>query len=164
MIFGYKAIAGFLESGEEVEFVQFKNNLELAVKTIYTEYGSVRISEFNLPPRFQQICFVDMNYPFTKEEELELKSKDLTAYDTLKEAQKGRVDTDGNLIKGYEAVDQNVFLKPQAAVPIKVYLISIYNEKEDKQEGFICPPLNKGSFSLVLEGKGDHTELSLNHP
>lgn len=160
MIFGYKAISGFLESGEEVEFVQFKNDLELAVKTIYTEYGSVRVKEFDLPARFEQVCFVDLNY-FLEEHPDELQklcAKDLAACDSVKEARSGV--NEGRCETGYECVDQNVFLKPQATVPIKVYLISIYNEKESKQEGYICPPLNKGSFSLVLEGKGDHTELS----
>ncbi len=159
MIFGYQAISGFLESGEEVEFVQFKNNLELAVKTIYTEYNSVRIKDFDLPARFEQICFLDLNY-FVEEhpDELqELCSKDLAACEIVEEAKSGV--NEGRCETGYECVDQNVFLKPQATVPIKVYLISILDEKEEPA-GFICPPINAGSFSLVLEGKGDHTELS----
>ncbi len=160
MIFGYQAISGFLESGEEVEFIQFKNGLELAVKTIYTEYGSVRVKDFDLPAKFNQICFVDLDY-FLEEhpDELqELCAKDLAACELVKEARLGV--SEGRCATGYECVDQNVFLKPQAAVPIKVYLISIYDETEGKSKGFICPPLNKGSFSLVLEGKGYHTELS----
>ena len=42
MIFGYKAINQFLEKGQQVEFVQFKTELESSVKNIYSEYGSVR--------------------------------------------------------------------------------------------------------------------------
>jgi len=38
LIFGYRAIAGFLNSGEEVAFVQFKTSLESSIKKIYTEF------------------------------------------------------------------------------------------------------------------------------
>jgi len=159
MIFGYKAISGFLESGEEVEFVQFKNNLEGDIKTIYTEYNSVRIKEFDLPAKFQQVCFVDMDYSWEDhpDELQQLCATDLAACELVEEARLGL--SEGRCETGYGCVDQNVFLKPQAAVPIKVYLISILGDDEEPG-GFICPPINAGSFSLVLEGKGDHTELS----
>ena len=35
LMFGYRAIAGFLKSGEDVAFVQFKTGLESSVKKIY---------------------------------------------------------------------------------------------------------------------------------
>jgi len=65
MIFGYKAINDFLVSGEEVEFVQFKNSLESSISKIYTEYGAVRIQNFYVPGKYDQVCFVDFNVLYT---------------------------------------------------------------------------------------------------
>ena len=48
MIFGYKAISGFVSTGEDVAFVQFKTDLENSVRKIYTEYGAVRIESFSV--------------------------------------------------------------------------------------------------------------------
>lgn len=149
MIFGYKAITGFLQSGEEVAFVQFKTNLESSVKQIYTEYGSVRVKEFTTPTNYYQICFVDMDHnPSDKElEELcQYSQAACTVWETS---------------SGYDSVDENVFLKPTAPVKIKVYDISI-----DLEEGrnFLCTPIKQGYFTIVLEGKGDRTELSSGPP
>src|SRR3989338_11271953 len=86
MIFGYKAISGFISSGEDVAFVQFKTDLESSIKKIYTEYGAVRVEEFHTPLTYTQICFVNMD--FTDETEMEnLKELSPAAYDAWKTAQ-----------------------------------------------------------------------------
>jgi hypothetical protein len=151
MIFGYKTVSDFIDSGNEVAFVQFKTDLEKTVKKIYTEYGSIRIENYNIPGNFEQICFVDMDYNYDGEELQELCDFDQAACDIWEQAKK-----EG----GYGSVDQNVFLKPQAKVPIKVYEISVYDEKIGENIGFLCEKIHGGTFSVVLEGKGDKTEVS----
>ncbi len=158
MIFGYQAITGFLESGEEVAFVQFKTDLEKSVKKIYTEYGSVRIEKFHPPADFEKICFVNMDYDFSPEEKKKLCTENAVACDVLEEVESGIAE--GRCLTGYGCVEKNVFLKPQTPVPIKVYQISISDSEGEEQFGFICEDIVQGSFSIVLEGKGDHTELS----
>ncbi len=145
MIFGYRAVAGFLKSGEEVAFVQFKTGLESSIKQIYTEYGSVRVKTFQTPAEYQQICFVDLDAKYDPE----LCKQDAAACSVWKDA------------SGYDSVDENVFLKPTAPVKIKVHRISI-----DPAEGrdFLCAPIKGGLFTIVLEGKGDRTELSSGQP
>src|SRR3989338_2314117 len=64
LIFGYKAITGFIQSGESVAFVQFKTGLESSVKKIYTEFGSVRVERYSTPLGYSQICFVDLDKPY----------------------------------------------------------------------------------------------------
>ncbi len=153
MIFGYKAISGFLDSGEQVEFVQFKTGLEKSVKQIYTEYGSVRIKDFNLPVKFEQVCFVDMDYPpagINKEMD-ELCAEDAFACDMWEQARdKG----------GYGSVDANVFLKPSAGVPIKVFKISVVDLETEQSVGYYCTDIKGGQFTIMIEGKGDRTEIS----
>ncbi|MBU0470168.1 MAG: hypothetical protein KKA62_01345 [Nanoarchaeota archaeon] len=141
MIFGYKAITGFLKSGEDVAFVQFKTSLETSIRKIYTEYGSVRVSKFTLPSIYEQVCFVNLDAAYDPE----LCKFDQAACSVWEDA------------KGYDSVDENVFMKPTAPVKIKVHQIGI-----DPDEGtdFLCVPVRQGFFNLVLEGKGDRTELS----
>jgi hypothetical protein len=141
MIFGYKAITGFLNSGEDVAFVQFKTKLESSIKRLYTEYGSVRLQDYNLPAKYNQICFVDLDKPFDEK---------LCNFDQI--ACSAWEDSDG-----YDTVDENVFLKPTAPVKIKVHKISV-----DPEEGqnFLCIPVQQGFFKIILEGKGDRTELT----
>ena len=67
MIFGYNAISGFLKSGEDVAFVQFKTDLESSIKKIYTEFGSVRVEKFTLPAKYTQVCFVDLDAEYDDE-------------------------------------------------------------------------------------------------
>ncbi len=154
MVFGYRTISDFLHKGEQVEFVQFKTSLESSIKRIYTEFGSVRITEYHPPVAFSKICFVDLDTEPTDAEFQALCGEDQVACEVWKEAWR-RDDK-----KGYEAVDENVFIQPvqEGGVQIKVYKIRIGDEEE--QRGFLCEGIINGFFSLRLEGKGDHTEIS----
>lgn len=159
MIFGYKAVQDFLQSGEQVAFVQFKTSLESSIKKIYTEYGSVRVERFTLPAEFSQICFVDMDAEYNKA----LCQYDQVACSVWEDA--SSLTGPDNEKGGYDAVDENIFLQPVVPnIPkIKSYKISVSKEYGSKkgEEGFICIPVKKGVFSVVMEGKGDRTELSL---
>lgn len=157
MIFGYRTISQFLESGEKVEFVQFKNDLENSIKKVYTEYGAIRIETYYLPAKYQQICFVDLDYPIDDDEVQKLCGQDEIACSVWEEflSQPEKEKT------GYSFADENVFLNPGSDVKLKTYKISIAEDPVTQNpRGFLCRTISKGSFSLMLEGKGDHTELS----
>ena len=142
MIFGYKAISGFLVSGDKVAFVQFKTDLESSIQRIYTEFGSVRIKDFNAPVKYEQICFVDLDANFNED----LCEEDLLACSVWRRAKED--------FRGYDEENVNVFMTPPAPVPIKVFRIGMEND-------FLCLDIINGRFSLLLEGRGDHTSLSL---
>ncbi len=141
MIFGYSAIGDFLDKGETVEFYQFKSELENSIKRIYSEYGSVRQEDYQLPGEYSQICFVDLDSDYDDT----LCEYDAIACDVW--------ETAYNSGDGYDGADENVFLKPSAPVAMKVYKISI-------DDGFICMDINNGLFTLRLEGLGSRTKLS----
>ncbi|MEK6939651.1 MAG: hypothetical protein AABX31_02895 [Nanoarchaeota archaeon] len=145
LIFGYRTITGFLKSGEDVAFVQFKTGLESSVKKIYTEFGSVRVERYSTPLGYSQICFVDMDKPY---------DPDLCKLDQYA-CSVWKIASDSG--KGYEGVDESVFLTPPAPVPIKVYRISVEDSKEND---FLCLPIKQGAFTIVMEGRGDKTLLS----
>ncbi len=142
MIFGYKAIADFLEKGETVEFLQFKNELESSVKQIASEYGAVRQTTFYLPARYNEVCFIDLDA--TYDPSSEICDKNVIACDVWETA-----FADG----GYTAADENVFFDPPAPVSIKVY-------KMELDEEFFCVDVKGGQFTLKLEGMGSRTHIS----
>ena len=163
MIFGYRAISGFISSGEQVQFVQFKTDLEGSIKKIYTEYSSVRIETYHLPGEFTKVCFVNMDY---SAESIDAEMSGLCANDSYacnvwKDAKDEQLAGKG----GYSSVEENVFLSPrqEGQVPIKVYRISIGDKDNPEDDtishGYLCEKISGGAFSLVLEGKGDHTRL-----
>ena len=163
MLFGYKAIAGFLESGEKVQFVQFKNEMESAFQRIFRDSGSVRIEQFYLPPGYEQICFVDLDYHAEKiaEEYPLLCKKDPVACTIWKEISDACGISSENR-ECSERGEENVFLTPSAPVKIKVAKITISqsNSAEPSPGGFLCFPIQQGKFSLRLEGKGNHVEVA----
>ena len=172
MIFGYKAINSFLISGEQVEFIDFKNQLESSVKKIYSEYGAVREETFNLPSSYERICFVNMDYYIEnindREREINQLCQDSSAAcDVWKDAQIAMETQMGSGRKdGWNNATANVFLVPTAPNPIKVFRINISapittaEGIEYQEKGFHCFDIDEGSFSLVLEGRGDRTEIS----
>ena len=138
MIFGYKAITDFAAKGKNVQFFQFKTDLENSIKRIYTEYGAVQIETFHPPLDYKQICFVDFDSPYNKQL-CEFDQIACSAWETT---------------PSYEAADANIFLTLPAPTQIK-------SEARIKMEhGFLCLPIVDGSFKVAMEGKGDHTYLS----
>lgn len=142
MIFGYKAIADFLEKGETVEFLQFKNELESDIKQIASEYGAVRQTTFYLPGKYEEICLIDLDA--TYDSTSEICENNVIACDVWETASE-----EG----GYSAADENVFLDPPAPVSIKVYQMEL-------DEEFLCIPVSGGQFTLRLEGLGSRTYIS----
>lgn len=154
MIFGYRAISGFLESGEKVQFVQFQTDLENSIKKIYTEFNAVRVETYHLPGKYSRICFVDLDYiPNDSDSEIDSLCQENPAACTAWESLKGLTED------RYSKYDENVFLTPTSIAKIKVYRLSIVDNSGNKI-GYLCQEISKGTFSLVLEGRGDRTEIS----
>lgn len=154
LIFGYRAISGFLQSSEEVAFVQFKTDLENSIKRLSTEYGSIRIEEYTTPLGYEEICFVDLEYDKISQELDSLCARDQYACAVWKDAAEAQQAAGGDLSVGYKNVDENVFLQPLGPVKIKVSPISFADK------GFHCENIVQGTFKLRLEGLGDSTKIS----
>ena len=165
LIFGYKSISGFLGTGEEVTFIRFKTDLESSIKNIASEYGAVRIQEFNPPLNYEKICFIDTNFYYgSLDDEVENQVIWLCENENMPLAcsvwqDALTVHQEGSGKSGYDSVEENVFLKPLAPVKIKVGKISIA-DNTGSPIGYLCPPIRGGSFTLQLTGKGSHTEIS----
>src|SRR3989338_10880354 len=120
MIFGYRAVVDFLARGEQIEFLQFKNDLENSVKKIYTEYGALRKETFFLLGKYEQICFVDFDLPYNPS----LCSPDPVACSVWEDAE------------SYGTTDENVFLQPVAPVLLKIFRFQVVPRNLD-EAGFL---------------------------
>lgn len=149
MIFGYRAVSGFVKSGEEVAFVQFKTDLETSIKRIHTEYGAVRIEQFHVPIKYTKICFIDLDSGLDESSKEEICQRNSLADPIVCGAWKEA--------RGYENSDENVFLTPPAQIKIKVFKIAM-------SDSLLCVPIQNGAFSLRLEGRGSDTFLLLPSP
>jgi len=149
LIFGYQAISGFLEKGEQVAFVTFKTDLESAVREVYSDFGKVVVynerNPFSVPGEYERVCFLDLDYEGPKEIRgiCILNSPDyhFIACDYWRSG------------TGWEEADQNVFLEPAGLGPIKVLPV-----KMDK--GYACFPVIGGRIEMRLEGEGTYVEIS----
>ena len=142
MIFGYKAISDFLEKGESVEFLQFKNEIESSVKQIASEYGSMRKTSYFLPAKYEQICFLNLDAEYDAQSSF--CEDNFIACDIWETA-----SNEG----GYNGADENVFLTPPAPIAIKVHKIEL-------DQDFLCVDITGGSFEVRLEGKGSRTKIT----
>lgn len=59
LVYGYNAIQNFKKRADEVACLKFKNDLSNAVKSISSDFGSVKIKEFQICPPYTRVCFVE---------------------------------------------------------------------------------------------------------
>lgn len=137
VFYGYKAISDFMQRGEEVSFIQFKNTIESEAVRLSTQLNDVVVfnekNPLKVPGKYQQVCFVSS------------------------EASVG--DTDNKVIKeairaGIHNTTENVFLEPLAPNPIFIGNIEL-------DEGVLCVPVVKGRIDIRLTGRGGATRIEL---
>ena len=137
LIFGVNMVQDLMAKGEQVEFMQFKTNLENNVKKIYSDFGAARTLDFSLPVKYSEVCFVDMDADYDES----LCAKSVIACDAW--------ETAGS----WDDADQNVFLDPPAPAAIRTYKLRM-------DGGYMCVPVVNGKFTLRLEGRGNAAYLS----
>lgn len=156
VVFGYKAITEFVSKGERVAFVSFKADIEEAVRSIASDYGSVVIynaqNPLRVPGRYERVCFIDVD----KSPPIRC---DVVLNPIICDAWKTAFDAGG-----WSASEANVFLEPLGMLPIKVYRLRVdtnSNGVEDSADGgHLCFGTASGRIDIRLEGKGDHTFIS----
>lgn len=126
LAYGYRAISGFLERGEQVQLLDFKNELESTVNTIKRDYGSVQRVDLRVPPKTEQVCLVNVEL------------QDPSAFK----------DAHPLLYTAWSAGSENIFLIPRQPTPILIPDILV------DPPGFLCVPATGGRISLRVEGTG----------
>jgi hypothetical protein len=132
LTYGYKAIAGFGERSEQVALIEFQSKLENSVKSMKSDFGSVRKLDLQLPAKYSEICIVgDM----TDGQATNFEMEHPRMYDA------------------WLGGSQNVFLNPMSETPIDVGDISV-------SEGYLCTGIAGGTVVLKIEGLGRKTGIS----
>ncbi len=138
VFYGYKAISGFMQRGEEVSFIQFKNNLESEVSVLSTQLNDVVVfnerNPLRIPSKYKKVCFVSEGV--------------VEVPDELNAGLKRIIE---EAIKiGIHKTTENVFLEPSALNPI-------YVGKIELGKGILCVPVVKGRIDIRLTGRGGAT-------
>jgi len=148
--YGYSAIKGFTQRGEEVEYITLRTGLENSVKSIISDYGSIKRPDMDIPGKYEMICFVD-------------KSRSGDAQNTAMCSPQQGLDSFHQPIacSGWKTGRDNVFLIPDGSESFDVGTIMISNEgKPYSGQPFVCLEVINNKIRLQLKGLGDKVEVS----
>jgi len=142
IVYGYTAVSNFKNRAEQVACLKLKSDLQAAIESISTDFGTVKRKDIQLCAGYREICFVegyedfDINTPAIYNPTPYPVPIDPIIKDSIK-SETGR----------------NVFLVDNIAKDsFYVGNISVYDD-------VYCIKAVNNEVSLRLEGKGDHTEL-----
>jgi len=151
LVFGYKAISGFMKDIQKTSLIEFQTKLESTVKKMSSNYGSVDRLDLQIPKDVTKICFLQQGYTGEKIS-TQLCGGDLG--DSGDFGKQGDYDLTICNLWPEDTSQENVFLLPiSETISIKTVQLEIEN-------GYLCLKPVAGQISLRLEGKGDHTKLS----
>jgi len=133
LLYGYNAIKGISENAEQVELINFKDDLKGDFEKISTDYGSVEVETYSVPSKLKEICF----YQEGEEPLFHAMPEDLNPL--IKDSIS---DETGN----------NVFLVIDDTIePMNLDRIEISNEGYN----MLCIKISSNRLKLRLEGLGD---------
>ncbi len=143
-IYGYKAITGFIQKGEDIAFITFKTKLEAEIERISTEPGDVIVfnqrNQLKVPSKYEQVCFIDLEKDPPPITDFCDPSQD---YPVICHAWE-------------QKVEENVFLIPPAPSPIFVGKIEIDAKRGDfYDDHYLCLPVKQSLLYLRIEGRGN---------
>lgn len=134
--YGYKAITQLLERGEQVQLLDFRNELESVINTIKRDYGSVQRVDLRVPAKTDTVCLVSSDAEDITDTELQ------------------QLQQDYPLLAGaWTTGTENVFLIPRQPTPIRVNDLKV-------EGGYACLPAINGRVSLRAEGAGNKAAVS----
>lgn len=138
LIYGYRAITGLTKTGEQVELLNFKTDLQSSVETIKRDYGSVQKLELRVP-KADWVFFVTDPKIAESHEIPSLESEYPLIYNTW--------------LTGAE----NVFLlpSPEQSTPILVKDLVVDNSK-----GYLRIDASSRKISLRVKGTGKTAKVS----
>jgi len=132
--YGYRAITTFMERGQEVQLLDFRNELDSTVNMIKRDYGSVQRIDLRVPAKTEVVCFAN--------------AKDETTQDLARLKEQYPL-----LYTAWSTGSENVFLLPRSPTPLLIKDISLEN-------GYCCITVAGGRVSLRMEGLGNKAKIT----
>ena len=59
LVYGYNAIKNLKNRAEQISCLKLKNDLQISVESILSEFGSIKIKEIDICGGYKKICFVE---------------------------------------------------------------------------------------------------------
>ncbi|MFC1723969.1 hypothetical protein ACFL0V_07575 [Nanoarchaeota archaeon] len=150
IVYGYSAIKGFSQKGEQVEYINLKTGMENAFKSIVSDYGSIKRPDIDIPGKYKMVCFVDINRKVAAET-FSLCSKegpDDPIYEPV-------------VCSSWQIGTDNVYLVPDGSESWNVGPIIFKNDhKPYAGEGFMCFDVKNNKIKMQLKSLGDKVEVS----
>ncbi|NQU78344.1 hypothetical protein HQ545_01100 [Candidatus Woesearchaeota archaeon] len=148
--YGYSAIKSFTQRGEEVEYISLRTGLENSVKSIASDFGSIKRPGINIPGKYKMVCFVEKGH------------SESTIRDTaLCQSLPGLNDYYQPLVcSAWTTGRDNVFMIPDGSDAFDVGDIKIKNDGKPYAGPFICFEVANNKINLQLKGLGDKVEVS----
>ncbi|MFC1742273.1 hypothetical protein ACFL3V_07095 [Nanoarchaeota archaeon] len=143
--YGYSAIKSFSEKGEQVEYITLKSNIENAVKSLTSDYGSVKRPDIGISGKYDAVCFVNKDRGREKANTSALCQE----FDDQKEYFQPVA------CEGWKLERDNVFLIPDGSESFYAGEMVIA-----KNEDFLCIDVINNRINLQLKGLGDKVEVS----
>ena len=145
VVFGYKAIKDFKDRAEQVACLKFKNDLQISIERMSSEYGSVERKDIQLCSDYRAVCFVETV------KDLNTFSPDFKYVNYIPTP----ATDDPIIIDSIKSVTgKNVFLIENLAKE------SFYAGKISVEGDVLCIKAVNNKISLKLTGKGNYVELS----
>ena len=144
VVFGYKAIKDFKDRAEQVACLKFKNDLQISIERMSSEYGSVERKDLQLCSDYKVVCFVDYDSQWKSNPTFNSQFSDGSP-----------VPSDPIIIDSIKSgTGKNVFFIENLAIE------SFYAGKISVEGDVLCIKAVNNKISLKLTGKGNYVELS----
>ena len=132
LVYGYNSIQTFKKRAEQVSCLKFKNDLINAIKSISSDFGSIKRKELQLCNDYSKVCLVESFESPNMPGDVDPIIKDSVLSNT----------------------EKNVFLVENIAKE------SFYAGKISVEPDVLCIKAVNGKINLKLEGKGNHAAIS----
>lgn len=150
--YGYSAIKGFSQKGEQVEYITLKTSIENSVKGIVSDYGSIKRPDISVPGKYTMVCFVDRS-----------RASDASSTAMCTSMSGSEKYFEPVACSGWQTGRDDVFLIPDGSESFSVgATLEISNTGNQYYAGqpFICFDVINGKIKLQLESKGDRVVVS----
>lgn len=141
LLYGYNAIKGLRERQEQVSLIEFESQLKNTIRTMSSEYSSLKKEILQLPPSYKMICFVNNTFLGTDDANCRLDA------DPESQAIVQNAIEDGVA---------NIFLIPDGADNYKIGNIQL----DDNPDGCLCIEKTGSEAIFRIEGLGDGVKIS----
>jgi hypothetical protein len=142
IVYGYSAIRSFKEKGEQVEFITLKSDIQAAIKSIASDYGSVKRPDISIPGKYTKVCFMDKSKKGQAGTEAICNSAQPDYYEPL-------------VCEGWKLGRDSVFLVPDGSESFDAGSFAI-----EQNKGYLCIDVVNSRIKLQVTGLGDRAEIA----